>query len=139
MRRSRKFDDPLEARGFIRGLRISRDLERIGLRVQNDALEYERLQIDKFFEALDLSAQEGPGVQPDASDACGEGPVSEASPEPGQRPAADASDGPDPGLRSARGQPGAAQGAASEQLRGLTQMLEHETRGLSLGEPAEDE
>lgn len=53
LRHSRKFETALEARGFIKGLRLAKELERIGVRFLNPAGDYERVAVADFFKTTD--------------------------------------------------------------------------------------
>ncbi len=50
-RSTRKFDTAEEARGFIKGLRLSKDHEMITLRIQNEAGQYAKAKIAAVFPA----------------------------------------------------------------------------------------
>jgi hypothetical protein len=53
VRHARKFETALEARGFVKGLRLGKGLERIGVRFLNSAGDYERVAVADFFKAAD--------------------------------------------------------------------------------------
>ena len=56
-RHSRKFETAEEARGFIKGLRVSKDNEKIVLQVQSPDGRYAKTKIADFFLAMESEAQ----------------------------------------------------------------------------------
>ncbi len=63
LRHSRKFESAMEARGFVKGLRLAKGLERIGVRFLNPAGEYERIKVDDFFKAVGPQDQSSEGEE----------------------------------------------------------------------------
>ncbi len=58
VRHARMFDNAIEAKGFIKGLRAMKGPERVAIRFKGPEGEYERVAVADFFQATEAKAQQ---------------------------------------------------------------------------------